>query len=481
MNAKTCFTLFALLLSGCELGSFSQGRDSAGAPPSDETIGKAAEIAPAATAAAQGSARFDALVASGAADPIAALEAELRANPDVAHVERSEDGASVLVTSKSGATVAVLTDEKDRAEWTASNFGAASGALEDDGAVVCDPATYPTAKTACLIGAFAGEFQQDLGPLKASLTRTGYQPKTLSLKTVADVVALRAALPSCGVVYLSTHGAVSKAFDGTRSTVIATEIALAGDAKAPGFAQDLQGFTESFGGDVTSYLGAMGHKGKAYWALTPAFFASVKYPNSLVVVDACHSARQPAGGAGLAAAFRGHGAGAFLGWSGAVSTRFSNPAVDALFTGLAPKTAGLAGITLSTDPPDPTAGQAYVPSASVSPAAAGIELRLSVSGTDGYTTSSTQLTDAAGAATFTTVPGGAEGVVDTLTLVAGGAGSTSSVLNVVQSDPALQKVFTLPYNPATETKASFVPDAATGFNLVCANEKATKTTTIVKF
>ncbi len=461
---------------GTSTGTGAPAPTDPGIPVPEGADPRTLELAAAAESAQRVSLEFEALVAQGVTDPIDRLLAA-----QAGEAELSEDGGTVIVTAGTAFPVGVLTDSKERDEWAASDLGGLQGALEGaDGGIVCQEATHPRSKTACVVTAFQGEFGQSLGEVDGSLRRAGYTTKTLRLSTPADVFALREALPGCGVLYLSSHGGVSKAFDSTRGNLISTEIPLAGDPKSPGLHQDLLTFTERFGGELPSWLGVIAHKGRAYWALTPAFFASVEYPNTLVYADACHSGRAVSGGTSLRDSFRGRGAGAFLGWSGAISTRFANPAADAIFEGLAGRPLTIDSLTLVTNPADPAAGTAYTPSAVIAPPSPDVALTLTVSGTDGYSMINEQSTDAAGHVMFAAVPGGASEVVDTLTVVAGGARTTTEVSAVV-SGAELQKIWSLPFNAATETRSTLVTDTAPGFNLICANTTLAKTSTIVKF
>jgi hypothetical protein len=83
--------------------------------------------------------------------------------------------------------------------------------------------------------------------------------------------------------------------------------------------------------------------------------------------------------------------------------------------------------------------------------------------------------------TFPPVPGGAGGVTDTVTVSAGGAGTSSTVHNVVLADPTLKNPWKVPYLPLTASISAFSIDAESNFNLACNNAKLTSTKTIVKF
>lgn len=76
-------------------------------------------------------------------------------------------------------------------------------------------------------------------------------------------------------------------------------------------------------------------------------------------------------------------------------------------------------ISVSTDPADPGPGQNVTVFARIFPVASACSVSYSVSGTDGYAASGTLSTDANGSINFF-IPGGAEGVVDRVTVESGG-------------------------------------------------------------
>jgi hypothetical protein len=72
---------------------------------------------------------------------------------------------------------------------------------------------------------------------------------------------------------------------------------------------------------------------------------------------------------------------------------------------------------------DPGPGEGVTVTATTIPPMAGCIISFSIVGTDGYTNSASPTTDANGSATFY-IPGGAEGVVDTVTISVGGQTTT---------------------------------------------------------
>jgi len=72
-------------------------------------------------------------------------------------------------------------------------------------------------------------------------------------------------------------------------------------------------------------------------------------------------------------------------------------------------------LTIFASPADPEVGQGVTVTALVNPREAGIPIRLSVVGTDGYSNSKSTVTDASGRATLY-IPGAASGVVDRVTV-----------------------------------------------------------------
>jgi hypothetical protein len=218
--------------------------------------------------------------------------------------------------------------------------------------------------------------------------------------------------------------------------------------------------------------------------LTPEFFSSMQYPNSFVYVDACNSSKEvPSGGNSLRDAFRNNGAGAYVGWNGPISTKFSNPVAESVFDGLSPTTAQVTGVQVTTSPDDPGPGESYVPTATVNPPEEGVEVRLSVKGDDGFRRTETGTTDASGSFVFAAIPGGAGEVTDIVTVVAGGADNGATVLNVLQDDPQVNKVHALPWgkDPDGHSVADLGYTAETTYNLVCNDIELTDTKKVVKF
>ncbi|MBI2335927.1 MAG: hypothetical protein HYU97_04110 [Deltaproteobacteria bacterium] len=80
-------------------------------------------------------------------------------------------------------------------------------------------------------------------------------------------------------------------------------------------------------------------------------------------------------------------------------------------------------IGLSPSPSDPAPNQAVVVTATVFPVASSCTIAFSISGTDGYSKSESPTTSSSGAASFT-IPGGASGVVDTVTATSNGLSNT---------------------------------------------------------
>jgi hypothetical protein len=111
---------------------------------------------------------------------------------------------------------------------------------------------------------------------------------------------------------------------------------------------------------------------------------------------------------------------------------------------------------------------------------------MSIVGTDFFRRSETRLTDAFGEATFSSVPGGATGVTDTITAVTGGADNGATVVDVsVKNDPTLPDSCRLPWQNGEVSIANLKFSLRTGananYNLVCNNPDVTTTDKVVKF
>ena len=82
-------------------------------------------------------------------------------------------------------------------------------------------------------------------------------------------------------------------------------------------------------------------------------------------------------------------------------------------------------ILLEANPSDPGPGESVVMTIQIFPAEASVSVEYSVSGTDGYTASGTLTTNAEGKCEFN-IPGGAEGVADTINVTVPSRGDTGS-------------------------------------------------------
>lgn len=495
--------LAACLICGCEPAANTL-------PPGPEAMALSAIKEAAARMASEAAIDFEALVAAGETTPVEDLVATLKSQTGVADATIGADGSTIVIELDDGEIISLFTDEKNRAQWQDAGSGRriVSDASSDgtqsvrtdwgqrkglhvaadpvgDSFIICDETSFPQAQNACVVMNFPGQFNQDSDAITKPLERAGYNVNVVRLETFADIKALQQSLSSCGVLYISTHGGVGQTRQGKNANILATEIEIAQGAALPSQMQSL--LSTYSGGEVNEFLTVTGANGKSYWGLTPAFFATGTYKNTMVFVDACNSdATIPSGGEPLKDAFLDHGAGAYIGWSASISTKFSNPAVAAIFDGLAPAEIGIESMTIFTDPSDPGAGESYVPVIQVQPPTAGVEVRLSIAGTDFFRRSETQTTDSFGEATFASVPGGDAGVTDTITAVTGGADNGATVVDVsVKNDPTLPEACKLLWQNGqvsiANLKYSLRNGADASFNLVCNNPDITTTDKVVKF
>lgn len=478
--------------------------------PEGEALARQKEAA--AALAAEASADFESLAAANSATAVDDLLAQLAARPGVVSAGLSSDGATIVVALNDGEVISLFTDEKHRAQWQASGAprpivpdarpasgaepfdarsatrgkaAAAAQSLTPEEFIVCDPEAYPQSNKACIVMNFPFQFNQATDKIKTPLERAKFSVTTFRLQTFADVKALQDSLADCGVLYISTHGGVGETRTGIEANILATEIEIVQGAALPQQMSELLAIYN--GGEVNEYLAPVGAAGRAYWGLTPSYFKTATYKNTFVFVDACQSDTPvAAGGDSLRAAFLERGAGAFLGWSDSISTKFSNPATEEIFEGLAPVDLAVQGVSISTNPSMPSAFESYVPTVQVQPPAAGIEVRLHIMGTDFFSRSETLLTDEFGEADFSSVPGASAGVTDTLTAVAGGADNGVTVVSAAKTNnPTLLESCQLAWQAGTVSIASLNfavgPSTHAGFNIVCNNPEATTMTTFVKF
>ena len=408
--------------------------------------------------------------------------ASLEADPAISQVERVDSGGTVVATLD-GVPFAILTAEEDRPEWSETAGGASLANFLMAPPIACDTANYPRSKKACILRSTltAAGAVNDFG-IEQSLQQAGFTPTTVTWPTtIQQVIDLHQTLSTCGVIYIRAHGGAAKNLAEEYGNHLVTEVTSA-------TAAEKQLLKTTFGPDYKRFFGkAAGTRTKkSYLTLTPQFFASVHYPNTLVFNNACgsHSSLQGlAGGAVLKDAFLNSGAGAVLGWNSTVSASLAGRAANEVFAGLAPKVT-VDAVAVIVNPPDPGPGESYVPSATISPAVAGVEISISVRGTDGFTRDESGTTDANGDVTFASIPGGQGEVIDSITVVAGGAGNSLSTLNAVQNSPSLQDKWSLSYGGGVKsiTGLNFEPrNNNANFNLVCNNENLRQTVEVVKF
>ena len=494
IRAANTWTIVLLLATACT-GSET---------PTSSAKAISDHVKPAVQLAAQGATRFEQLVGQQTADPVAGLVTELRAAPGVATARLLEDQATVLVKLNNGSSFSLYTAEASRPEW--QKLGAPgpttqvlAPSLQPNAAgdaIVCEPVTFPQSKKACLITGYQQALQQNTTTIQNALKRAKFDLVSLPLASVQDLRTLRDTLPSCGVIYLSSHGAVAQDLtdpggNGILSNHVLTEIQIdpKNDAERQKLMSDL---ASTFGDHAFAPIFGLGahavaQNGKSVLSLSSAFFGGngVTYPNSFVYADVCSSDAAIADPAALQlrAVFEGNGAGAVLGWDGPIATKLSNEVASTLFQGLAPSVGNIDSVQLTITPLAPGPQESYTPSAAISPAQAGIELRLSISGTDGFSRSETGLTDAGGQVTFASVPGGAGGVTDTITVVAGGANNSATAFNVLQKSPIKDDLYVLRWRQNFPSGVANLKFNAKNpnFNLICNNIKLTQTQSVVKF
>ncbi|AKU96035.1 hypothetical protein AKJ09_02699 [Labilithrix luteola] len=485
---RTCGCALALTMvaAACSSSENQGGTDASTSPPTGLSPGDQAlydEVQPAAELGRKASDDFEGYVHNGALDPVAALEANLRSNADVANVGLRETSGTLTATLRSGARANVFVAGKERAEWspmTSSLAARISSPLlpASGGSVRCTATTYPRVTKACLVSAFTESFGQRFDTIQASLERVSFTIERFGLKTADDLATLLAALDGCGVLYVSTQGALMTALDGTLGSHLVTEIEFGEGTLAR--------ISDVLGRDrVRDLVGLASLRGKTYWTLAPTLFANVAYPNSVVFVDAPSSAGAVApsddpDARSLRDVFRQGGAGAFYGWESTANGALSNPTADQLFQALVPKKTDIDKVSLTVTPVKVEVRQPYVPHATVSPPKAGVELDLSITGTDGFSRQDRQTTDATGAVTFESVPGAEEGVIDTLIVTAGGANDTATALKMVQASPSLVG-YRLPWGNAQSDVEHLALDGRDHENLVCASSETRQDELVLNF
>jgi hypothetical protein len=457
MDARACSCIAAALLAAC-----SDARE-----PRVDT----SELALAARVSARASSEFERLLRSGDTDPVEALRERLFSYSDVAQVEVAAEHGSVIARLRNGTSTTVLVADEARTEWAAPVRLPSTGGtrqLESDRSITCGASTYPQSTKACIVTAFT---ETNLDVLERSLEHAGYSIAEIHLRTYSAVKDLRSQLGTCGVLYIRTHGGLARNNLGDLAPHVATAIEF-DDARASELV-DAVGRRDRYG--------VVGIGAKSYWSLSPAFFASATYPNSLVYVDAGSSAAQGPAYIPISfiSAFTGNGAGAFFGWEAAVSAKLSKPIAERIFDALAPEVA-IDAISLTV--PKSVAIEPYVATAAIAPARPGIDLALSVWTSAGLAPPpQLRRTDGNGSVTFDAVRGAIEtGAVDTVTLSAGGANNATTSAELVKIDATLPS-FDLSWIDGDHGAARFYfAKKIQNYNLVCANPKHTKSATVLK-
>jgi hypothetical protein len=476
---KTCLTTILVAACGGGVGSDLDPETAAEVEAEDR--------------AAEAAVDFQQLVTSGASDPIGALVASLQADPTLTDVQRHDSLGTVIATTTDGVPFAVLVAEMDRPEWRpvttqppasprlgGANLAGWFGAGQANAEIACTPANFPQSKKACLLRSTltAAGAVQDQG-IDQSLQKAGFDIAPLTFpKKIQDVITLHQTLSTCGVLYIRAHGGAVKNLAGVFGNHFATEVTSA----TP---EERELLKTTFGANAKQYFGkqASSRTGKTFLTLSPEFFGSVQYPNTLVFTNACGSANGLhglIGGSVMKDAFRNHGAGAVMGWNGVVSADLAGKSATEFFAALAPKVV-VDAVNVTISPPNPTAGQAYIPSATISPAQPNVEVSLSVRGTDGFRRTATATTNASGTVIFASIPGGAGGVTDSITVAVGGANDSQTAQNIIKNSPTLQTQYGLPWYAVAVGVQSFAYEGNANFNLVCNNPKVTKTVAVVKF
>jgi hypothetical protein len=435
--------------------------------------------------AAEAATDYEDLVRSGNPDPIGALVVSMQANPNLTNVERHDSLGTVIATTTDGVPFGVMIAEMDRPEWRVVAGGPAASSRSFGfppafAQIACSPTNFPQSKKACLLRSTltAAGAVQDEG-IDQSLQKAGFDIANIPFpSTIPQVIQLQQTLSTCGVLYIRAHGGGVENLAGKFGNHLVTEVTGA-------TAEEKALLKTTFGEAYKNYFGKKSspRSGKTHLTLSPEFFASVQYPNTLVFTNACGSGNGLhgwVGGSVLQKAFRDHGAGGFVGWNTVVSAELAGKAATEFFAALAPKVV-VDNVSITIAPPNPGAGQSYVVSAQITPASQGVDVSLSVRGTDGFTRDETAKTNTGGSVSFASIPGGAGGVTDSITVAVGGANDSQTAQSVIQNSPTLQTTYKLPQLLAAVGIKSLAHDEVPNFNLVCNNPKVTKTVAVVKF
>lgn len=220
----------------------------------------------------------------------------LKANPNVAEVSLSQDGTSIETIYTSGLQAIVCMGEEGTQEVPSSNSGIVASPLYSD----------PLFMKSGLCSYINNKLNDE-----TCVKSTILADSALTLDSIKN-------LDSNGVIYIDTHG---NNFDGVVVIQTGEEVS-------------------TFLGIPTSHLvdwalGRIipaGSHGENYWCFKPSYITKYcSFPNSLVVISACHSLD----GDSMANAFLTKGAAAYAGWSNTVYSSNVNRVSKDLFDRLA--------------------------------------------------------------------------------------------------------------------------------------------------
>lgn len=179
----------------------------------------------------------------------------------------------------------------------------------------------PKSKKALILAPFQKSFNQEIEALKEVLETAGYET-TLLTENVNPEQFNGNYLADFGVIYISTHGDVSKNFSSSPYTILSTN--------KPYHYTDSYQFTNP----VTAISIDDGPSAGNYYAVGISYIKQTltkKFPNSLVFIDACLSAKLT----DLRDFFLQNGASCFIGYTQSINSYDADPLAIETFAFLA--------------------------------------------------------------------------------------------------------------------------------------------------
>jgi PKD repeat protein len=220
----------------------------------------------------------------------------LRSTPGVRQVELSPDGYTINILYDSGLEASISTGEEGMLSTPGNSNSLVARYLDPAKCWVCTWINSELINEECMQSTLLGQSAFDLESVKS--------------------------FSNYGVLNLNTHGGLCGILNNQVCILTGEEVSV------PGLVQHFPDWYSEIAIPQTDSW-----TGDTYWAFTPGFITKYTstFPNSLIVIDACHSLD----GTSMANAFLSKGAAAYVGWTGTVAAIIDEKVEEDLFSNLA--------------------------------------------------------------------------------------------------------------------------------------------------